>query len=55
VIAYKLKITQDGLLSFSYSYNGAPISPCSPAGHHEHRTARWPGSFRFGFRGLDGR
>ena len=49
-ITYLLKITQNGLLSFSYSYNGGAYQPVITAQNiTDSATTRCPASFRFGF------
>lgn len=52
-IAYQLKITQDGLLSFSYSYNnGAYVTVLTD--HDITSNGKLPASLRFGFAGSTG-
>lgn len=53
-IAYQLKITQDGLLSFSYSYNGGAFQ--SVISDHDITAAngQLPNLLRFGFAGSTG-
>jgi type IV pilus assembly protein PilY1 len=52
VIAYKLKLTQDGLLSLSYSYNGAAYQ--NVIAKQSIKNGPLPSSFRFGFAGSTG-
>jgi type IV pilus assembly protein PilY1 len=54
VIAYKLKITQDGLLSFSYSYNGGAYQSVIAKQDITASNGPLPGSFQFGFAGSTG-
>jgi type IV pilus assembly protein PilY1 len=53
-ITYKLKITQDGLLSFSYSYNGGAWSSVLTSQSITASNGALPGSFAFGFAGSTG-
>jgi len=54
VIAYKLKITADGLLSFSYSYNGGAYQSVISKQDIKASNGPLPGSFQFGFAGSTG-
>ena len=54
VIAYKLKITADGLLSFSYSYNGGAYQSVIAKQDIKASNGPLPGSFQFGFAGSTG-
>jgi type IV pilus assembly protein PilY1 len=54
VIAYKLKITQDGLLSFSYSYNGGAYQSVIAKQDITTSNGPLPSSFKFGFAGSTG-
>jgi len=54
VIAYKLKITQDGLLSFSYSYNGGAYQSVIAKQDIKSSNGPLPSSFKFGFAGSTG-
>jgi len=54
VIAYKLKITQDGLLSFQYSYNGGAYQSVLAKQNITTSNGPLPASFRFGFAGSTG-
>ena len=51
-ILYNLKITQDGLLSLSYSYNGGAAS--NILSNQKISNGTLPASFRFGFAGSTG-
>jgi len=53
-ITYLLKITQSGLLSFSYSYNGGAYQPVITAQSITASNGALPASFRFGFAGSTG-
>jgi type IV pilus assembly protein PilY1 len=53
-ITYNLKITQDGLLSFSYSYNGGAYQPVITKQSITASNGALPASFRFGFAGSTG-
>ena len=53
-ITYSLKITQDGLLSFSYSYNGGAYQPVITKQSITTSNGALPASFRFGFAGSTG-
>jgi type IV pilus assembly protein PilY1 len=53
-IAYSLKITQDGLLSLSYSYNGGAAVPVIASQSITANNGPLPQSFRFGFAGSSG-
>jgi type IV pilus assembly protein PilY1 len=53
-IAYSLKITQDGLLSLSYSYNGGSAVPVITNQSITANNGPLPQSFRFGFAGSSG-
>jgi type IV pilus assembly protein PilY1 len=53
-IAYRLKITQDGLLSFSYSYNGGAYQSVITKQAITTSNGPLPGTFRFGFAGSTG-
>jgi type IV pilus assembly protein PilY1 len=53
-ILYNLKITQDGLLSFSYSYNGGATVPVITGQQITTSNGPLPASFRFGFAGSTG-
>ncbi len=53
-IAYSLKITQDGLLSLSYSYNGGTSVPVITNQSITANNGPLPPSFRFGFAGSTG-
>lgn len=53
-ITYNLKITQDGLLSFSYSYNGGAYQPVLTKQSITSSNGALPSSFRFGFAGSTG-
>jgi type IV pilus assembly protein PilY1 len=53
-ITYLLKITQNGLLSFSYSYNGGAYQPVITAQNITTGNGPLPASFRFGFSGSTG-
>jgi type IV pilus assembly protein PilY1 len=53
-IVYSLKITQDGLLSLSYSYNGGTAVPVIKAQSITATNGPLPQSFRFGFAGSTG-
>jgi type IV pilus assembly protein PilY1 len=53
-ITYNLKITQNGLLSFSYSYNGGAYQPVITAQDITAGNGPLPASFRFGFAGSTG-
>jgi type IV pilus assembly protein PilY1 len=54
VIAYKLKITPDGLLSFSYSYNGGAYQSVLAKQKITDSNGPLPNSFQFGFAGSTG-
>jgi type IV pilus assembly protein PilY1 len=53
-ITYNLKITQDGLLSLSYSYNGGAYQPIISKQNITTSNGALPASFRFGFNGSTG-
>ncbi len=53
-ITYRLQITQDGLLSFSYSYNGGAYQSVLQNQSITASNGSMPGSFRFGFAGSTG-
>jgi type IV pilus assembly protein PilY1 len=53
-ITYKLKITPNGLLSFSYSYNGGAYQSVLTGQNITTGNGALPSSFRFGFAGSDG-
>jgi type IV pilus assembly protein PilY1 len=53
-ILYKLKITQDGLLSLSYSINGGAYSSVLTGQSITASNGALPSSFRFGFAGSSG-
>ena len=53
-ITYNLKITQDGLLSFSYSYNGGAFQPVITKQSITASNGALPTAFRFGFTGSTG-
>lgn len=53
-IAYQLKITQDGLLSFSYSYNGGAYQPVITKQSITSGNGPLPATLRFGFAGSTG-
>jgi type IV pilus assembly protein PilY1 len=53
-IAYQLKITQDGLLSLSYSYNGGAYLPVITAQDIKASNGIPPNLLRFGFAGSTG-
>ncbi|MDB6047206.1 MAG: putative type-4 fimbrial biosis protein precursor [Gammaproteobacteria bacterium] len=53
-IAYKLKITQDGLLTFSYSYNGGSYLPVITGQSITASNGTLPAKLRFGFAGSTG-
>lgn len=53
-ILYNLKITQDGLLSLSYSYNGGAYQPVITKQNIATSNGTPPASFRFGFAGSTG-
>ncbi len=53
-IVYKLKITQDGLLSLSYSYNGGATTKVITNQNIKTSNGPLPTSFRFGFAGSTG-
>ena len=53
-IVYNLKITQDGLLSFSYSYNGGTAVPVISNQKITAANGPLPSAFRFGFAGSTG-
>ncbi|MFL6602690.1 MAG: pilus assembly protein [Steroidobacteraceae bacterium] len=53
-ITYNLKITQDGLLSLSYSYNGGTFLPVISKQQIKASNGPLPSSFRFGFAGSTG-
>jgi type IV pilus assembly protein PilY1 len=53
-ITYNLKITQDGLLSLSYSYNGGAYQPVITKQSITASNGALPTSFRFGFAGSTG-
>jgi type IV pilus assembly protein PilY1 len=52
-ITYNLKITQEGLLTFQYSYNGGPWQPVI-TGSSIKQNGTMPANFRFGFAGSTG-
>jgi type IV pilus assembly protein PilY1 len=53
-ITYNLKITQDGILSLSISYNGGNYLPVIAKQSITASNGALPGSFRFGFTGSTG-
>jgi type IV pilus assembly protein PilY1 len=53
-ISYNLKITQDGLLSLSYSYNGGAYTPVITKQSITASNGVLPANFRFGFNGSTG-
>lgn len=53
-ITYDLKITQNGLLSLSYSYNGGAYQPVITNQSITANNGPLPASFRFGFAGSTG-
>jgi type IV pilus assembly protein PilY1 len=53
-LTYNLKITQNGLLSLSYSYNGGNFTPIISKQDITNSNGAVPGSFRFGFTGSTG-
>jgi type IV pilus assembly protein PilY1 len=53
-ILYNLKITQDGILSLSYSYNGGATTPVITGQDISTSNGALPASFRFGFAGSTG-
>jgi type IV pilus assembly protein PilY1 len=53
-ITYRLKITQDGLLSLSYSFNGGAWQPVIKSQNITTANGTLPSSFRFGFAGSTG-
>jgi type IV pilus assembly protein PilY1 len=53
-IVYNLKITQDGLLSLSYSYNGGATAQIITAQNITNSNGPLPSAFRFGFAGSTG-
>jgi type IV pilus assembly protein PilY1 len=53
-ILYNLKITQDGLLSLSYSYNGGSVVKVITNQQITTSNGALPSSFRFGFAGSTG-
>jgi type IV pilus assembly protein PilY1 len=53
-LQYNLKITQNGLLSLSYSYNGAPYAPVINAYNIASSNGSLPTSLYFGFAGSTG-
>jgi type IV pilus assembly protein PilY1 len=53
-IAYKLKITQDGLLSFSYSYDNGSFLPVISGQSITQSNGALPKTLRFGFAGSTG-
>jgi type IV pilus assembly protein PilY1 len=53
-ISYNLKVTQDGLLSLSYSYNGGATQSVITGKDISASNGTMPGSFRFGFAGSTG-
>ena len=53
-ILYKLKITQDGLLTFSYSFNGGAYKSVISNQSITAANGALPSSFRFGFAGSSG-
>lgn len=53
-IAYKLKITQDGLLSFSYSYNNGAFQSVISDQDITAKNGKLPAQLRFGFAGSTG-
>jgi type IV pilus assembly protein PilY1 len=54
VITYKLKVTQAGLLSFSYTYNGGAYQPVITNQSITASNGALPGTLRFGFAGSTG-
>jgi type IV pilus assembly protein PilY1 len=52
-ITYSLKITQEGLLTFQYAYNGGPWQPVI-TGSSIKQNGAIPANFRFGFAGSTG-
>lgn len=52
-ITYNLKITQEGLLTFQYAYNGGPWQPVI-TGSSIVQNGTMPANFRFGFAGSTG-
>jgi len=53
-IVYNLNITNDGLLSLSYSYNGGPNQPVIRSQSITAANGAMPATFRFGFAGSTG-
>ena len=53
-ITYQLKITQDGLLSLSFSYNGGTWQPVITGQDVTSSNGALPTYFRFGFAGSTG-
>jgi type IV pilus assembly protein PilY1 len=53
-ITYNLKVTQDGLLSLAYSYNGGAYQPVLTNQSITASNGAIPSSFRFGFTGSTG-
>lgn len=53
-ITYNLKVTQDGLLSLAYSYNGGAYQPVLTNQSISASNGPMPSSFRFGFSGSTG-
>lgn len=53
-IVYQLKITQDSMLSLSYSYNGGTLQPILTNQSILDSNGAIPASFRFGFSGSTG-
>jgi type IV pilus assembly protein PilY1 len=53
-ITYQLKITQDGLLSLSFSYNGGTWQPVITGQNITSSNGPLPANFRFGFAGSTG-
>jgi type IV pilus assembly protein PilY1 len=53
-IAYKLQVTQSGLLSLSYSYNGGTYNPVLTNQNIASSNGTMPSSFLFGFGGSTG-
>jgi type IV pilus assembly protein PilY1 len=53
-ITYQLKITQDGLLSLSFAYNGGTWQPVITSQNITSANGALPANFRFGFAGSTG-
>jgi type IV pilus assembly protein PilY1 len=53
-IAYQLKITQDGLLSLAYSYNGGAFQRVISSQNIKQSNGLVPSNLRFGFAGSTG-